>query len=84
MAEIKIDVDVVCDCGNTLNATYHRGELVVDPCDDCMQRAQEDVPDNYDAGFEEGAASRDDDVIQLESRVAELEQSLEEVSETYP
>lgn len=50
MAEIKVDIEAVCECGNQL--TIHQdtwsGNIKVDPCEKCKQEA-------YDEGLNDGA-----------------------------
>ncbi len=36
MPEIKVDVELVCTCGNDLNAKDKGGYFEVDPCESCL------------------------------------------------
>jgi hypothetical protein len=47
--QFSISVDVFCDCGARLEASYNENgqELTVSPCTDCLV-------DEYNRGFDEG------------------------------
>ena len=41
-------VDIVCNgCGKSLEASWWKGQLIVDPCDKCMEKAKNE-------GYEDG------------------------------
>jgi len=44
---IDQDFEVVCSCGQTLEASERRGTITVEPCESCREKA-------YDFGFEKG------------------------------
>ena len=49
MAEIKVDLEAVCECGDELNIIQNiwSGSIKVSPCKRCME-------EKYDEGFAKG------------------------------
>lgn len=42
--EIDIEVDVVCNvCGRDLDVTQNKMEIIVDPCENCLEKAREEI-----------------------------------------
>ena len=39
---VEHDVSIKCECGRSLSATAHLGEIEVEPCDDCKEEAYND------------------------------------------
>lgn len=41
MAEIEIDIDLICnDCNATLEGNWHKGQLYIEPCANCLDIAK--------------------------------------------
>ncbi len=58
MAEIKVEVEVWCECGEGLcgqSSTHPRGRgIIVAPCEKCLETANEEGDDEgYNRGAEE-------------------------------
>ena len=52
MAEITFEIDVICEvCKTTLTASEYKGQLFVEPCEVCMDRAKDE---GLDEGYEKG------------------------------
>ena len=59
MPEIKVEVEVWCDCGEGLcsqSSTASKGTgVVVEPCQKCLDAAKEEGhEEGYDKGYESG------------------------------
>ena len=62
MAEITVEFEVICSCGNTLSAeekiTHNPNrakEVIVEPCEKCLAEAKDKGDtEGYDRGWKEG------------------------------
>jgi hypothetical protein len=44
--EIEFTFGVVCNvCGRDLEATFSRDEIIIDPCEYCLDKAREEMED---------------------------------------
>ena len=57
MVDLSFEIGVVCEkCGNKLSAEYENGLLSVEPCEKCLNDADnEGYTRGYDEGIEEGS-----------------------------
>lgn len=54
MAEVTIDIEVNCTCGNVLDGSVYRDNVItVEPCEQCTGDA---YSDEHDEGHEKGYA----------------------------
>jgi hypothetical protein len=55
MAEIKVDLEVLCECGKDLTVSKNTwaGQIIISPCQSCLE-------DKYDEGIRDGIKSRED------------------------
>lgn len=53
--DIKIDLKIICkECKNELIAYSDYGELIIEPCENCITKEKESSWQlGYDAGFED-------------------------------
>lgn len=63
MADVTIDVDVYCTCGNVLQAESKEGyhgakEFHVEPCEKCLDAAKDEGDDE---GYERGLKDSEDE-----------------------
>lgn len=60
MAELRVDLDVVCTCGKVLDTTDAvRDQITVSPCEACLSEAEKEgrrlgYDDGYGDGYGEG------------------------------
>jgi len=57
MAEVKVEIDVECECGNPLSTTTDKWGtgLIVEPCDKCLEN-------EYEKGKIDGYAEAEKDL----------------------
>lgn len=61
MADITIEV--YCECGNLLSSsTTKRGDIEVEPCEKCCEKARYD---GYDEGYQDSMAIADNEKARL-------------------